>query len=48
MFLKEINCEGETKDKHFIADFLINIIQEIGLQKVVQVITDNATACKAA
>ena len=40
MFLKAINCEGETKDKHFIVDLLINTIQEIGPQKVVQVITD--------
>ena len=48
MFLKAINCEGKTKDKHFIADLLINTIQEIGPQKVVQVITDNAAACKAA
>ena len=48
MFLKAINCEGETKDKHFIADLLIKTIQEIGPQKVVQVITDNAAACKVA
>ena len=47
MFLKAINCEGETKDNHFITDLLINTIQEIGPQKVVQVITDNAAACKA-
>ena len=26
MFFKAINCEGETKDKHFIADLLINTI----------------------
>ena len=48
MFLKAINCEGETKDKHFIVDLLINTMQDIGPQKVVQVITDNAAACKAA
>ena len=48
MFLKAINCEGETKDKHSIADLLINTIQEIGSQKVVQVITNNAASCKAA
>ena len=47
MFLKAINCEMETKDKHFIADWLINTIQEIGPQKVIQVIIDNAAACKA-
>ena len=44
MFLKAINCEGETKDKYFIADLLINTTQEIGPQKVVQVITDNAAS----
>ena len=48
MLLKAINCEGETKDMHFIADLLINTIQEIGPQKVVQVITDNVAAYKAA
>ena len=48
MFLKAINYEGEAKDKHFIADLLINTIQDISPQKVVQVITDNATVYKAA
>ena len=46
--LKAINCEGQTKDKHFIADLLINTIQDISPQKVVQVITDKAAVCKAA
>ena len=48
MFFKAINCEGETKDKHSITDLLTNIIQVIGPQKVVQVITDNVVAYKAA
>ena len=30
MFLKAIKCEGETKDKHFITNLLINTIQDIG------------------
>ena len=47
IFLKAINCEEETKDKHFITDLLINTIQDIDPQKVVQVITDNVVACKA-
>ena len=46
IFFKEMNYEGETKGKRFIADLLINTIQEIGPQKVVQVIIDNAVACK--
>ena len=47
MFLKAKNYEGETKDKHFIVDLLINTIQEIGPQKAIQVITDNVAAYKA-
>ena len=35
LFFKAINCEGETTNKHFIVDLLINTIQEIGPQKVV-------------
>ncbi|XP_050378398.1 uncharacterized protein LOC126795640 [Argentina anserina] len=48
MFLRAENCEGESKDKHFISDLLIDTILEIGPQHVVQVITDNASNCKAA
>ncbi|XP_016647083.1 PREDICTED: uncharacterized protein LOC107880321 [Prunus mume] len=48
MFLKGINCDGEYKDKHCIANFLIDAIKEIGYQNVVQVITDNAPVCRAA
>ena len=48
MFLKAINYEEETKDKHFIVDMLINTIQETSPQKVVHVITDNGVVCKVA
>ena len=47
IFFKAINCEGEAKDKHFITDLLINTIQNIGPQKLVQTIIDNAVVCKA-
>ena len=47
MFFKAINRERETKDKHLIVDLLINTIQDIGPQKIVQVITDNTIAYKA-
>lgn len=39
---------GELKDAHFIADILIKSIEQIGPNKVVQVITDNAPFCKVA
>ncbi|KAH7543961.1 hypothetical protein JRO89_XS15G0072000 [Xanthoceras sorbifolium] len=46
--LEGCQLEGEYKDKHFITNLLIESIREIGPQNVVQVITDNAAACKAA
>ncbi|XP_022869854.1 uncharacterized protein LOC111389199 [Olea europaea var. sylvestris] len=48
MFLKAVDCSGETKDKYFIANLMKEVINEIGHQKVVQVITDNAPNCKGA
>ncbi|KAK3212079.1 hypothetical protein Dsin_016785 [Dipteronia sinensis] len=48
MFLNAINCEGEQKDKFFISNLLIDAIREIGPEKVVQVVIDNAPVCKAA
>ncbi|XP_065849995.1 uncharacterized protein [Euphorbia lathyris] len=48
MFLKAVNCEGEYKDKHFIANLIKEQIRAVGESNVVQVITDNAPVCRAA
>ena len=48
MFLKAVDCEGQVKDAQFIADILIQCINEVGPQNVVQVVTDNAKNCRAA
>jgi hypothetical protein len=48
MFMKVKHCLGEVKDAQFIVVILIKAIQQIGSAKVVQVITDNASICKAA
>ena len=48
MFLKAVDCEGEQKDAQFIVDILIEVIEFVGAENVVQVITDNAKVCKAA
>ncbi|XP_012831558.1 PREDICTED: uncharacterized protein LOC105952541 [Erythranthe guttata] len=48
MFIKAVDCSGEVKDKKFIASLLKKTIDEVGHQKVVQIITDNASNCKAA
>ena len=48
MFLKAVDCSGETKDKYFIANLMKEVILEVGAKNVVQVITDNAPNCKGA
>ncbi|XP_038715219.1 uncharacterized protein LOC120008915 isoform X1 [Tripterygium wilfordii] len=48
MFLKAVDCSGETKDKFFIFNLMKEVIEEVGPQNVVQVITDNAKNCAGA
>ncbi|XP_028104489.1 uncharacterized protein LOC114303554 [Camellia sinensis] len=48
MFLKAVDCSGETNDKYFISNLMKEVIMEVGAKNVVQVITDNAANCKAA
>ena len=48
MFLRADNCEGEIKSKEYIAEKLRAIIEEVGRDNVVQIITDNAANCKGA
>jgi len=38
----------EVKDAPFIVDSLIRDIEQVGLAKVMQVVTDNAPVCKEA
>jgi Protein of unknown function (DUF 659) len=47
MFLKAVNCQGEVKDKFFISSIIKEVIDEVGAQNMVQVITDNAPVYKA-
>ena len=48
MFLRADNCQGEIKTKEYIAEKLRSVIEEVGRQNVVQIITDNASNCKGA
>ena len=48
MFLRAVDCEGQVKDADFIARLLIESIESVGVDNVVQVITDNAKVCRAA
>eukprot|EP00253_Pinus_taeda_P001938 PITA_01938 len=47
IFIKAEDCSGEVKDAQLIADVIIKTIEQIGPNKVVQVITDKAPVCKA-
>ena len=47
MFIKAEDCSSELKDAQFIANVLATTIDQIGSNKVVRVITDNAPVCKA-
>ncbi|KAG2279757.1 hypothetical protein Bca52824_050977 [Brassica carinata] len=48
IFLKAVNCFGEVKDRFFISGLMKEVINEVGHQNIVQIITDNAANCKAA
>ncbi|XP_057518312.1 uncharacterized protein LOC130799224 [Amaranthus tricolor] len=44
-----VDCSGEVKDKDIIASLLNDAIEEVGDDKfVIQILTDNASNCKAA
>ncbi|CAA0360092.1 unnamed protein product [Arabidopsis thaliana] len=40
LFLKAVNCFGEVKDKFFISDLMKDVLNEMGHQNVVQIITE--------
>jgi len=46
MFLNSVNVEGEVKNMHYIAEKLEDCIREVKTQNVIQIITDNVSACK--
>ncbi|KAL9669687.1 hypothetical protein QQ045_007235 [Rhodiola kirilowii] len=48
MFIKAVDCSGEVKSRDFIACLLRKVIDGVGHENVVQVITDNSTTCMAA
>ncbi|CAH1416645.1 unnamed protein product [Lactuca virosa] len=47
LFLKVVNCFEEVKDRFYIVELTKEVVDEIGHQNVVQIITNNAANCKA-
>ncbi|XP_022156306.1 uncharacterized protein LOC111023231 isoform X2 [Momordica charantia] len=48
IFLKVVDCSGEVKDKYFIENLIKEVINEVGHQNIIQIITDNDPNCEAA
>ncbi|KAL0906334.1 hypothetical protein M5K25_024821 [Dendrobium thyrsiflorum] len=48
VFLRSVEASDEVKNAEFIFNLLDGVVEEIGEQLVVQVVTDNASAYKAA
>ena len=46
MFLNGIDCSGNEKSCLYIVDLLLKSIELVGIYNVIQVLTDNASACK--
>ena len=46
MFLKVVNFFGQVKDKFSVANLMKEVIDEVGHQNVVQIVTNNTTNCK--
>ena len=47
VFLKAVDALEKYKDAHFMGELFIKIIEEVGVDSCVQIITDNALVFKA-
>jgi hypothetical protein len=48
VFLKAMDALGEYKDAQYMGELFIKVIEDVGVDSCVQIITDNAPVCKAA
>ena len=48
VFMKAVDTLGEYKDAQFMGELFIKVVEDVGVESCVQIITDNAPVCKAA
>lgn len=48
VFLKAVDTLGEYKDAQFMGELFIKVVEDVGVESCVQIITYNAPVCKAA
>jgi len=46
IFLKAVDALGQYKDATYMSDLFIKVIENVGVDSCVQIITDNALVCK--
>ena len=46
--LKAVDALGKYKDAQYMAELFIKVIEDVGVESCVQIITDNAPVCKVA
>jgi hypothetical protein len=47
VFLKAVDALGKYKDAQYMGELFIKVIEDVGVDSCVQIITDNAPVCKA-
>ncbi|KAL7162515.1 hypothetical protein ACSBR2_042914 [Camellia fascicularis] len=48
MFVKAIDASGKIKDVDYVANIFLSVIEEIGKENIVQIVTNNGSNFKAA
>eukprot|EP00253_Pinus_taeda_P025575 PITA_25575 len=48
VFMKAVDTLGEYKDAQFMGELFIKVVEDVGVESCVQIITDNALVCKVA
>jgi hypothetical protein len=48
IFLKTMDALGKYKDAQYMGELFIKVIEDVGVDSCVQIITDNAPVCKVA
>ena len=46
--MKAVDALGKYKDAQYMVELFIKVIEDVGVDSCVQIITDNAPVCKAA
>ena len=47
VFLKAVDALGEYKDAQYMGELFLKVIEDVGVDSCVKIITDNAPVCKA-